>query len=132
LDLCPYDQNDKSALRWVVLRFIEAQPSREAALKAILRRARWGRGSAGQWLAIGSALLRAIPDMSDALICNCRVDDGVGYRPVPHEGLQGPGINAAPRKGIPGRVPQHVGMNRKRQPGGAERRRLMWQIRYHR
>jgi hypothetical protein len=47
----------------------------------------------------------AIPDMPEALVGDGRVDDRIGDRSVPHEGLQGPGINAAPRKGIPGRVP---------------------------
>src|SRR5262249_48217023 len=39
----------------------------------------------------------AIPDMLEALVGDRRVDDRIGDRPVPHEGLQGPGINAAPR-----------------------------------
>ena len=41
----------------------------------------------------------AVPDMPDALVGDGRVNDCIGDRPVPHEGLQGPGINAAPRKG---------------------------------
>src|SRR5262249_58530716 len=59
----------------------------------------------------------AIPDIPEALVGDGRVDDRIGDRPVSHEGLQGSGINTAPRKGIPGRVPQHVGMDREWQPG---------------
>ena len=41
-----------------------------------------------------------MPDMPEALVGDGRVDDRIGDRPVPHEGLQRRGINAAPRKGI--------------------------------
>src|SRR5262249_30600678 len=42
----------------------------------------------------------AIPDMPKALVGDGCVDDRICDRAVPHEGLQGPGINASPRKGI--------------------------------
>jgi hypothetical protein len=56
--------------------------------------------------------------MPDSLVGDGRVNDCIGDRPVPHEGLQRPGINPAPRQGIPGRVPEHVGMDEEWQPGG--------------
>jgi hypothetical protein len=56
--------------------------------------------------------------MPDALVGDRSVNHGVGNRLVPHEGLQRPGIDAASRKRIAGRVPQHVSMDREWQPGG--------------
>jgi hypothetical protein len=47
----------------------------------------------------------AIPDMPDALVRHGRIDAVLGNRSVPHKDLQRPGINAATRKGIAGRVP---------------------------
>jgi len=50
----------------------------------------------------------AIPDTPQALVGDGRVDDRIGDRAVPHEGLQGPGINPrAPQGHKPGRVPEH-------------------------
>jgi hypothetical protein len=39
----------------------------------------------------------AVPDMPEALVGDGGVNDRIGDRPVPHEGLQSPGINASPR-----------------------------------
>ena len=54
--------------------------------------------------------------MADAPLGNGRIDDRICDRPVPHEGLQGTGIDATARQRIASRVPQHVGMDGEWQP----------------
>ena len=49
---------------------------------------------------------------------HCGVANRIGDAGMAQEVLQPAGIHALRRQGIAGRVPQHVNVNRERQPGG--------------
>jgi hypothetical protein len=58
------------------------------------------------------------PDVANALVGHCGVDDGVGDRAMAHERLQRPCIDSTGRQGVASSMPQHVSMDREPQLSG--------------
>jgi hypothetical protein len=58
------------------------------------------------------------PDVSDALVGDRRIVDGVRDLAMAHEGLQGPCIDSTSRQGVTSSMTQHVSMDREWQPSG--------------
>jgi hypothetical protein len=52
------------------------------------------------------------PDVANALVSHCRIDNGVRDRAMAHKGLQRSRIDPAGRQGVPSSMAQHVRMDR--------------------